>query len=264
MWRQGNHKAEVTVEPVRGPQRRRTMPKPLLRFVAGALLAGFTCLTACGSSDAVAYLTETQRTRGEQVDGVWLSQRLIDYLPNVSVEGLATGPVPDTVVVGEIVAAEKGAAFKLPNGEPPNGAPNDGQIRVPFESAEADWKTIHANVEVRENLGEDPQESRFVTVGFVIHSSIDAELFMRGLLGLGTAVFFASGDSPVFDYDKDVNGIDGEGTMVATVADDGTLALPFMTEAFAAQFLSDSPDLDALIAAAHSPARTIAGPNGGG
>jgi hypothetical protein len=263
------------------------MTKSLFRSSAAALVAAAICLAGCGSTDgvtagsttsttveaaadapssaaAVAYLTETQKARGERVDQMWWSKRLIDYLPNVSTEGAPEVPVLDTVVVGEVVDAEEGTAFKLPEGEPPEGAPNDGQTEVPFDSDEADWQTIHATVKVSQDLGEDPQESDFVTVGFAIDPSIDAALFMEGLRSLGPAVFFASSDNAVFDYDETVNGVDGQGTMVATVGQDGTLALPFMTDALAEEFLADSPDLDALIEASQTPARTIAWPNSGG
>ena len=106
----------------------------------------------------------------------------------------------------------------------------------------------------------NPQESEFVTVGFVIAPSIDAALFMDGLHRMGPAVFFASRDNAVFDYDETVSGVAGEGTLVATVGQEGTLALPFITDALADEFLSDSPDLDTLIQASLGPARTIAWP----
>ena len=64
----------------------------------------------------------------------------------------------------------------------------------------------------------------------------------------------------MFDYDETVSGVAGEGTLVATVGQEGTLALPFITDALADEFLSDSPDLDTLIQASLGPARTIAWP----
>ena len=274
------------MEPEKGTKRRKAVMNSVFRCSTAALVAAAICLTGCGSTDgvtadstgpttsttaeastdapsradAVAYLTETQKTRGEGGGGARLSTRLIDYLPNVSVEGAPAVPVLDTVVVGEVVDAEEGTAFKLPEGEPPEGTPNDGQTEVPFHSAEADWQTIHATVKVSQDLGENPKESELVTVGFVIYPSTDAALFMDGLRSLGPAVFFASSSNAVFDYDEAVNGVDGQGTMVATVADDGTLALPFMSEALTSEFLADSPTLDALIRASQTPDRTIAGP----
>ena len=251
--------------------RQRVVTKSLVRCSTAALIAAALWLTGCGSTDsstddgpsapdAVAYVIETQKTRGERVDMVWISKRLVDYLPNVSVEGAPAVAVLDTVVVGEVVDAEAGAAYKLPEGDPPDRAPNDGQSEVPFDSVEADWKTIHATVKVSQDLSEAPQESEFVTVGFAIAPSIDAALFMDGLHRMGPAVFFASSDNAVFDYDETVSGVAGEGTLVATVGQEGTLALPFITDALADEFLSDSPDLDTLIQASLGPARTIAWP----
>lgn len=196
--------------------------------------------------------------------GVRLSDRLIDYLPNVHTDQAPTEPVLDTVVVGEVVKAEAGTAFLVPEGDFPEGAPNDGQTEVPFDSEEADWRTIHATVKVSQSLGSEEAEGGEVEIGFVVDPDVDAALYMEGLRNLGPAVFFADTENPAFDYDEDVRGIaGGAGSMIATIDSDGLLALPLMREASAADFLADSPTLDALLEEARSPDRTIRWPTPG-
>jgi hypothetical protein len=208
-------------------------------------------------ADALDYVNATQQARGEAAGGAWLSTRLIDYLPNVHTEPPPSKPVLDTVVVGEVVDAEEGTAFQVPEGDGPEGAPNDGQTEVPFNSEDADWQTIHATVQVSRNLGPTTLEPNLVEVGFVVSPSVDSALFLEGLRNLGPAVFFADSENPVFDYGEGIHGVAGQGTMVATVDDAGQLALPFMTDALAAEFLADSPTLDALLAASKTPDRTL-------
>ena len=252
-----------------------------VRSTTVALAAVPLLLAGCGSADgatgstgdrssqadatqvhdgSVEYLTETQRARSEMAGGTRLSTRLVDYLPNVHLESSPSRSVLDTVVVGEVVDAEEGTAFKVPEGDVPAGAPNDGQTEVAFGSDEADWQTVHAMVKVSRDLGPTGMDGKTVEVGFVVSPAVDSAEFMEGLRELGPAVFFADSSNPVFAYDENVKGVDGQGSMVATIADDGTLTLPFLPRSIETELLADSPTLEQLTAASQTPSRTLSPP----
>lgn len=213
-----------------------------------------------GASDAD-YALNALRTRAGSASGGWAGESLSDFLPNAlhEFEG-EPRPIFDRVVVGEIVEASNGVGFSLPGSPEQESGPNDGQTQVPFDSAEADWQTVHAEIAVEMDLGDpggSPRNS--VVAGFVIDPCLDETRFRNGLTSLGPAVYFLSSESAVFDYDDGVSGVGGDGTLVATIGGTEALALPMLSEQIEERFLASTPTMDALMVGANAEDHIVTG-----
>lgn len=212
-----------------------------------------------GASDRD-YTLHALRTRAQNTSGRWAAQSLSDFLPNaLHQSGGDPRPIFDHVVVGEIVEASNGVGFSLPASPEQESGPNDGQAQVPFDSAEADWQTVHAEIAVETDLA-DPGGSSptSVVAGFVIDPCLDETRFRNGLTSLGRAVYFLSSESAVFDYDHSVSGVGGNGTLVATIDRTEALALPMLPQ-IEERFLASTPTLSALVNAANGEDHIVTG-----
>jgi hypothetical protein len=213
-----------------------------------------------GASDAD-YALNALRTRAGSASGGFVAESLSDFLPNALHESDGDPrPIFDRVVVGEIVEASNGVGFSLPASPEQESGPNDGQTQVPFDSAEADWQTVHAEIAVETDLadpGGSPPTS--VVAGFVIDPCLDETRFRNGLMSLGPAVYFLSSESAVFDYDDGVSGVGGNGTLVATIDGTEALALPMLSEQIEERFLASTPTMSALMDAANAEEHIVTG-----
>lgn len=263
---------------------RRSLSTPAPALVGVLTLLAIAVLSACGSSESVDtvqrgsdeptttlpapmdeptgvdpldYVITTMREQAQTIDGAWSTTRLIDFLPNVRFPERPAEPPLDAVVLGRITDTATGTAYEVPDQESAEGAPGDGQVEVPFESPAADWRTVHATIEIDEDLDPASPHGDTLTVGFVIGPDVDEELYMHGLRDLGPAVFFADTRNAVFGYDDDVAGVNANGMLIATVGADSALALPFIDGVLSGDLLADSPTIVALRNAARGPVRTI-------
>lgn len=144
-----------------------------------------------------------------------------------------------TVVVATVLDVEKGTARSWGDDE---GNPEAGRA-VPFDSPDADTKTIHLTVAVHEVLfGEDTETT--IRVGLVLPSEADFEQLEPEVLGLGTVVLPIY-RSPVFGDEKDLYGIRRDGSLLLVVNPAGALAAPFFG-GDAGKLLSNVPTLDRL------------------
>ena len=224
-----------------------------LRRAQRALAIGVVCAslgTSCGNqsapsiedaqpvttiADDVAYVRSTMQGRLMNAHLGGSARPLREYL----VDG-----VFDQVVLGTVVGGGFGVAYRLPDGDGPSGAPDDGQTRVEEDSPDAAWKTVHVQVKVESHLDPGQGGPDQVTAGFVVAPKVSSERFVRGLTGFGRVVLFLDAGSPVFDYDPSVLAVGREGSLVAQVADDGRLSVPFMEAE--PEVMRDSETLDAL------------------
>lgn len=182
---------------------------------------------------------------------------LEEALPNRIYESRATamsGTASDVVVRGEVDAARQGGAFaaSFENGE-------EHVHELPFDSPDAQWKTGHIEVRVDSVIAGDYTENRIV-LGLSFSPNIDFDRFAASVQSLGDVVVLLTSEAPVYDYAEDVYGVVGPGEFeyFATVAEDGSLSLPFIAdESEAQQALGATPSVEALQEAAAQPPRTI-------
>ena len=93
-------------------------------------------------------------------------------------------------------------------------------------------------------------------VGLAFGPDIDPAAVEDDLRRLGRTVLFLD-ESPVFAYKPQLYGTVADGTLLATVADDDTLALPALDTDQATSLLRATPTLTALTTAASGPRRTV-------
>ena len=159
-------------------------------------------------------------------------------------------PLTLAVVAGRFESAAPGRAFTVPGDDAPGGQATD------FDDDNALWKTVEGVFVVDHVVTGDASEGERLTVGFAFGPQIDADRVQRDLQGLGRTLLFLN-KSPVFAYDRSVHGTADDGALVATVAADGTLALPALEAGEARQLLRSTPTLASLDAAAAGPNRTF-------
>lgn len=232
------------------------------RFNIAVRLVAIVVLGACssgggkGSSVSAAegahFVQHQLSMRAESVVSTPPWYRTLDEaLPNVTYLRPDRGPatVTDLVVVGKIVDVEKGRGFVVHGNDAPDGIPSD------FNAKNARWWTVHATVAVERTLGstETPEQ---VTVSLPLDFPKEFDTMAGGLKGLGRVAFFLDKDSPLGAYDPSVTIVIESHALIATVAGDGTLALPFIDQEKASKLLSGVPRLADLEGRARQP-RTI-------
>jgi hypothetical protein len=219
-----------------------------------------TVATADRSASVVSdrdYVAEQIRLRLESADSSYGTRSLPQLLPNALWRmDNELRPLVDLVVVGTITHVEAGRAYRLPDDPAQESGPNDGQTEVAFDTADAAWRTVHAAISVDSVLGGSAAPGEEITTGFSLFGSVDAPRFMRGLQGLGPAVFFLQDTNAVFAYDAGVHPVAMEGALVATVNDDA-LQLPFMAASRARELLATAPSLTVLAEAADDPSYEV-------
>lgn len=144
-----------------------------------------------------------------------------------------------SVVLATVTDVERGTAQSWGDDE---DNPDAGRA-VPYDSPDADTKTIHVTAEVTEVLfGELPEQT--IRVGLVLPSDADFERLKPEVLELGTVVLPVY-RSPVFDYEDDLYGIRRDGSLLLVVDQAGALTAPFFGSD-AGALLSNVPTVDRL------------------
>lgn len=213
-------------------------------------IATMTLLAACSTGGPGT--VEALRDRHETAGGTRVYDSLDDLLGNTRYRFGAAGPRPLTVAVvaGRFESAAPGRAFTVPGGDAPGGQAAD------FNDGDAVWKTVEGVFVVDHVVTGDASDRDRLTVGFAFNPDIDADRVERDLRSLGRTLLFLN-KSPVFAYDPSVHGTADDGALLATVAPDGTLALPVLETSEARQLLRSTPTLASLDAAATKPTRTF-------
>ena len=215
----------------------------------GAIALACVLLSSCtagpGTLDAL-------RERGSGGGSTRPYDSLDDLLSNVEYQWSVGRPEPLTVavVVGRFESAGPGGAFGVAGGDAPDGQPAD------FDAADATWKTVEATFVVDEVISGAVNSAERVQVGLAFGPDIDPSGVADDLRRLGRSVLFLN-RSPVFSYNPQLYGTVADGALLATVADDGTLALPALDPEEAASLLRATPTLTALTAAASGPRRSV-------
>lgn len=209
-----------------------------------AVLLG-ACTTGSGTLDAL-------RERGAGGGSTRPYDSLDDLLGNVEYQWSAGQPQPLTVavVIGRFESAGPGVAFTVAGADAPGGRSED------FDAPGATWKTVEASFVVDQVISGALDRADRVQVGLAFGPDIDPATVEDDLRRLGRTVLFLD-RSPVFAYNPQLYGTVADGTLLATVADDGTLALPALDADQAASLLRATPTLTALTTAASGPRRTV-------
>lgn len=245
------------------------------RSVLGAL-AAVVFAAGCGDGNptsqsgsqpdrqqALKYAQESIQGRTASAMEARVPYRSLDeLLGNVSfsLDGVPAKPITDLVVVGHVVAAEPGLGF-VPRGSIPDTAGRvvgDG-VSVPFDDPRALWRTQHLTVQVDETLSGAVKPGQAITVGLAVNGSrdTDAATVGRGLKEMGRAVWFLTRRSPVFAYDPHIYADVADGGLIAPVATDDRLTLPFGDPATSHALLSDGPTLTRLRRGSQSGPTTV-------
>ncbi|MDT0274824.1 hypothetical protein [Blastococcus goldschmidtiae] len=176
-------------------------------------------------------------------------ESLTEFLPNTTylVRNGTRTTLTDAVVVGHVTSVSPGRAFHYDDDE-------HSTTEVPFDDSRAMWRTAHAEVAVTEVLGGQVREDTIV-VGFGAGRSFD--VLAAGLPALGDLVFFLQSGSAVYDYEPGIWSVAFDGSVLAEVESDGRLTLPAVEPYWAEQWLTQTPTLDSLRAAAQQPARIV-------
>lgn len=250
--------------------RRHRCERPLGRCAAfaGLVAGGLLLLAGCGSDgpsgeEGRRYLVERVGGRGATASGMSASfASLADMLPNVAYQVPAgtASPVTDLVVVGEVTSVDEGAGFR-PVPESVEQRPDGDGIRTAFDDPDALWKTVEFTVKVSDVLGPGPDGNdgalSEVRVGLAIDGADDFDLISTGLRALGPSAFFLIKHSAVFAYYPGLFSVVLNGSMVATIGDDGALALPFKDPEEAAALLEAVGTLSELEVAAEMAPKVI-------
>jgi hypothetical protein len=233
---------------------RSTSPIRSVRSAGSILLVALLGLSACAErSDPLngerSYAVHELSARFQGRSQLHTFDTLEEALPNVLYTDSAGrgSPLSISAVVGRVVSAEDGRAFL-------NASPESEE--VPFDDRRADWRTIHLHIEVDQVLGGQP--FRDLTVGIAIGAATDPGRMETGLTGLGHVVLLVTPPDAVFDYDTEVHPLLGGGELIATVDDEGRLALPMIDGTTRGRVLGDIRTVDDLARAARDEERAIA------
>lgn len=173
-------------------------------------------------------------------------ESLEELTPSVTFElpGSGTHHPVDAVVLGEVDSYEEGPWF--------SNSSDGGSGQVALGSEEANWKTVHLDVLVLDDIGGTGVGKR-VTVGVAFSIEEDMETFAKGLVAAGPLVYFLTSESPVFAYDSRLFGIVEDGGMIAAITPSGSLSLPGADPVAAEELRPETSTLDSLRAAAKVP-----------
>lgn len=145
---------------------------------------------------------------------------LEEALPNVRFRDRAGRLHQPTVlaVMGRISEAEPGVAFR---------DEETGSEPLDFGNPSADWRTLHLQIDVEEVLG-GAAPSPPVVVGLAVSGGEDPEALAESLESLGDVFLLLAEAGPVFNYDRSLYRILGDGALLATVSRDGRLHFPVL------------------------------------
>ena len=214
------------------------------------LLAVGVSLSACslGSPGTL----EALRDRTEGAGGCQLYDSLDDLLGNTRFGIGEAEPKALTVAVvtGHFKSAAPGSAFVVAGADAPGGQ------AVDFDAEDAVWKTVEAKFVVDHVISGQAAVGDQITVGLAFGPEIDPARADRDLRALGRSLLFLN-TSPVFAYDASIYGTADDGSLLAAVADDGTLSLPARSPDEARALLQENPTLVSINAAAAKPGRVL-------
>lgn len=238
----------------RCPLTTKIISKCLVSLILGLSIA------SCGSSSqklssaqASSYVVQRLGDRTSASHFRSSVRSIADLLPNViySREGGASYPGSAAVLVGNIVKVSKGVGFQNQVDEPGSGA------QVEFDDSKVTWRTLHLTFRVERGLGlADSTIPHEVQIGLAVGSDTDFSNMSTGLKSLGRVVVFLY-RSVVFAYDPSLYAIHETGTIVATIAADGRLDLPFVEKERRDMLLSSVHTLDDLDGESRMPPRVM-------
>ena len=152
----------------------------------------------------------------------------------------------EVVVRGSVAEVEQGEAFDEGDG---------GQEEVPFDSKDADRRTLHLQVDVDEQIAGAKVER--VRVGLAIDGRDDADAVAAGLEAMDDVLLFLQRGSAVFSYDAALLSVVDDGLLFATVAKGEVVRLPMLDRDHAERVLGDVRTMQDVRDAARAEPRTI-------
>jgi hypothetical protein len=227
---------------------------PKLRAVAvAAVLVVITTAAGCadGGSKAAAKFTSDEARHfaiermqnflgsAERVGILYTT--LDEALPNVVYQHTngRQARASDLAVVGTIVSVDKGRGFTVGGDDASSGTPSD------FDTKGARWWSLHMTVNVEKVIGSSDAPKQ-VRVALSSPPPEDFPKMAEGLRSLGKVVMLLRAGSPLVDYDPSLYVVAEDGALWATVADDGSLTLPFVSEVRNQRMLRATPRLSDL------------------
>ncbi len=227
-------------------------------LAAASLIALLGGASACGSSDrdaggqqpsATNYAMEHVHDRGEGALRLRPFANISQALPTTVLERPdgTRESVLTAVVVGTIESVDDGRAFV--DGE-------RGSSEVPFSAPEADWRTLHLQVEVAEGIS-SPRVAKRVTVGLAIGGRTDVARMRSDLAALGRVLLPLTSGGAVFAYDPALLSIAEDGQLLGLVGPDDRIELPALDPEEEERFLAGVDTLNELRAAAAGPPKVI-------
>jgi hypothetical protein len=217
--------------------------------VAALLAAALVASCSTGSDGAQGFIPAAQ----DRLDGaahIFPYENLTGLLANTLYRAgdRPAAPVTVAVVTGRFLDLEPGRAFAV-EGDAPDGT------EVAFESAAAQWRTMHARLRVDEVISGDVPGME-ITVGLVFWPKSTLDPIRQDLLDLGPVVVFLD-RSAVFGYDPTVFGVVLDGGLVAPIDATGGLSLPALEPVEAERLLRGSTSVASLKAQARMPPTVI-------
>ena len=123
---------------------------------------------------------------------------------------------------------------------------------------------MHAIVRVEKTIA-TPSTPDEITVMFASNGPAGFARMRAGLKSLGRVLLFIRTGTVMTEYDQSLYWVIHEPTpLLATVADDGTLAMPFMPEGRDVKLLAKTPTLASLEDSARVPKTILTEPDGHG
>lgn len=194
-------------------------------LVVGAALSSFTGDTdhhvTLRGHQAQSYAEDVISGRVGGLEIYEVASSYEDYLPNQEFrfgDGTAR-PLSQAFVTGEVTAVRPGVGYLVEGKDAASGTPTS------FGNPDARWRVAVLEVTVAEAAGA-ASEAENLRIGMTINSGTDFESFRNGLLGRNIAAPLSG--QGFYDGASDLWNVSRSDTLLSFVADDGTLALPFL------------------------------------
>jgi hypothetical protein len=238
------------------------LPRRVVALVVALAVAwsGSACAGGGGGTDAAASAALAEDGRRYVVDRMQafvggqdrlqpLYRTLDEALPNVTYQhadgSRYTGS--DVAVVGTIAAVEKGRGFTVDGADAASGKP------VAFDTKGAKWWSLHMVVDVERTIGQKGAPKR-IKVYLSSPGPDEFGIMAAGLRSLGKVVLLLrERHGLAMQYDPSLYVVAEVGGMFATVAEDGALALPFLSRQRADAMLAGTKRLSDLELKGASP-----------
>ncbi len=215
------------------------------------LLAVGLTFSACSLGGSPGTL-EALRDRTEGAGSCRPYDSLDDLLGNTRFRFGEAEPKAMTVAVvtGHFTSVASGRAFLVDGADAPGGQ------AVDFDAHDAVWKTVEAQFVVDHVVSGQAAIGDQITIGLAFGPGINPDRAGRDLRDLGRTLLFLN-KSPVFAYDSTLYGTADDGSLLAKLAEDGTLSLPARSPDEAKGLLQKTPTLASIDAAAAKPGRVL-------